>query len=115
MTKSRETSIADARAAIDWLEAHPEIEAVPDVFAGCYYFSSKEREKFVFSALAMGDYELKVDASNRVKIIKRFGTSTIELSIPAEYVGERITANEPVEKWTFNQLAEHATEVASVN
>lgn len=107
----RATNIADARAMLDFIEAHPTIP-FPKHGIGVYdwYYNEADKDKFLGAARGFGAFEKKIIDGHEPKyqIAKHFGQSKIVFEIPQSVVCRKVTVVKEVEEFQCDPLLSQA-------
>ena len=106
LTVSTEAWFEQARAMLDFLEAHPEIEPRPLTVWSGYSYGTKAAEKFAAQVRALGDDHTPVAiADSMIETTREFGPHKILVRAFASSVcGEKRVVEKSVEEYVIPDL-----------
>lgn len=112
---TREQSLADARAALDWLESHPDVPLPYEIsygHLGIFALNTKEEARTM--ARAMGSFDKAFD-DDYVSLTKTFGSVKVRAVFNRRDVCERVVIGvEEIPETVIPERVEPARKVEKV-
>lgn len=102
--EERQQNIDDARAMLDFYEANPDLP-FDGITQFQWFYDAKDKPRFFNFVTAFGTFEKVIDEkNNKLRIIRRFGGSKIQVDIPQSVVCRKVTVVKEVEEYQCDPL-----------